>query len=381
MRALPILGALLLAAPGCDRLAALTFDRPPPPPPPAASGAGRTPTEGPSVRALDGGAPARAALPLDPKVRRSMKLSPRAAAQPGLVFAKGRIGVLARDALVVRDTVHFTEALRLPLDRPRALAVLADGSLLAADSSRALWLLPHDTKARSLPRIPLFPESTLFADRRRADRIWVLPGFGSTLFGFDLAPSPLGMLPTKEWVELDGYDHRALGSLRDGSFLYSTSAGLRQFYGPKKKDAIQGDARDAFRLLPASRPDTVWILAGQGARLFRLVAGKLFRLHAVELATTPYDADAAGEYLAVLELSQPSDQPWSFVLEVFDVAGKRRLRETLPAEESLDESWLLTMTRNRRLALSADPPMVAVGGPESLTVWQADKGTRIYSEP
>jgi hypothetical protein len=83
--------------------------------------------------------------------------------------------------------------------------------------------------------------------------------FGTTLVGYALAPSSLGFLLTRDWVELDGFDGHAFGSLRDGSFLYSTSSGFRQFFGPGKKDDVAGDPRGVFRLLPASRPDTIWL--------------------------------------------------------------------------------------------------------------------------
>jgi hypothetical protein len=108
--------------------------------------------------------------------------------------------------------------------------------------------------------------------------------------------------------------------------------------------------------------------------------GKLGRLQTVNLETDPFDADAAGTFLAVLELDQPSDAPGTFVLEVFEVSGKRRFRETLPAVEALDEDWAARLTENRNIAVSADPPRVAVGGPTALTVFDASTGARVFEE-
>src|SRR5262249_13737728 len=161
------------------------------------------------------------------------------------------------------------------------------------------------------------------------------------------ASSPRGPLITDVWVSLDGYDSQALGSLRDGSFLYTAPPGFRQFFGPTKKDDIAGDPHDVSRILPGSRTDTVWIIRPASAELHRILAGKLVLLRSIALETMPYDVDADGPYLAVLELAQPSDAPWSFKLEVFDVDGARHLHEALPAEESLDpKAWLSIMKRN-----------------------------------
>jgi hypothetical protein len=318
---------------------------------------------------------------MDPKLRRSMKLPPRAVPGAGMAFGKGRLGVLVGDAVIVRDTHHFAEIARLPLDGPRALVSLADGSLFAVGASRSLQLQPQDTAPRGFRRLPLLPGASLFGDRRSPDRVWVLQGLGEALFGYDLAITDSPLLPTREWVELTGDDRRAFGSLRDGSFLYSTPTGFLRFFGPKKTDSLAGDASGVWRLLPASRPDTVWALARRGAGLFRILDGRLARLKALELEADPYDADAAGEYLAVLELLQPTDAPWAFVLEVFDVRGKRRLRATLPAAEQFGEDWVASLDRDRGLAMTADPPLVAVGGPGALSVWAADRGDLVHTEP
>jgi hypothetical protein len=377
-RGLPAL-LFVVAALGCDRIEAMMREvadpTVPPRPEPSASASASVTAPRP-----DGGAPEP--LPLDPKVRRTLSLSPRKTHDPGVAIGKGRIAVLTDDALVVRSTKDFAEVTRVPLSGPRALSVQADGSFLVPDTVKTSWLLPHDTKARSFPRVILLPESAVIADRRSPDRFWVMAPFGTTLFGYSLEPSSLGVLATKEWVELAGFDGRAFCSLRDGSFLYSTSSGFRQFFGSGMKHEIAGNPQDAFRLLPASRPDTVWLLTREHADLFRLLAGKLVRLRSVPLVAMPYDIEADGEYLAVLELRQPTEEPWQFVLEVFDVDGKRRMHETLPAEESLDpRKWLAVLTRNRRLSLAADPPLVAIGGPESLTVWHPDRGGVVWHSP
>jgi hypothetical protein len=371
-RSVVVAAAALGTLPACDRVEALMqkpFARSPRTAQSAASA-------GPSADPGDAGAPP--AMPLDPKVRRGMRLSPLRRHEPGVAIGKGRIAVLARDALVVRDSSKFEEVARVPLHRPRALAVLADGSFLVADDVHTVWLLPHDTKPRKFQRITLLPRSALFPDRQTPERFWVLPGSGKTLFSYTLQQSELSILLANAFVDLDDFDSQALGSLRDGSFLYTTPSGFRQFYGPLKKDDIAGSSQGVVRILPGSRPDTVWLVTADQVTLCRLLAGKLIRLRSIALGEMPYDVDADGAYLAVLELAQPTDAPWNFLLEVFDIDGKRHVREPLSAEESFDgKTWLSTLTRNRRFSLSAEPPLVAIGGPDSLTVLRADDGARL----
>ncbi|HEX4340354.1 MAG TPA: hypothetical protein VH062_30810 [Polyangiaceae bacterium] len=378
MRFLVFSAVVALAGLGCDR-----FDRAPTPPgepPPPPSAPPRPSSSATAPRLADGGLPP---LPMDPKLRRSLKLSPLRVHDAGLAIGKYRLAVLSGDEIVVRDTTKFAEVTRVPMHEPRNLTAMVDGSFLSADPMHTAWLLPGNTRARSLPRVVLLPESMLFADRRSPDRFWVLSGHGTTLFGYALGSSTLGILVANEWVSLDGYDARLFGSLRDGSFLYSVGGGFRQFYGPTKKSDIEGDPSEAFRLLPASRVDTIWLVSKETAVLYRLLAGKLVKLQTVPFSAMAYDVEADGQYLAVLELAQPDDAPWTFTLEVFDVDGKRRLHEALPTTESFEQDrWVAALTRNRHLALAAgDTPLVAVGGPDELNVFRADKGTRVLSAP
>jgi hypothetical protein len=311
-----------------------------------------------------------------------MKLPPRRAAAPELGFGKGRLGMLAEDALIVRDATRLSDApLVFPLDRPRALATLADGSLLAAGESRSLRLLPHDEKPQLVPKITLFPESSLFGDRRNPDRVWVLPGLTKTLFGYDALRGPASLAVAAEWIDLEAFDDRAFTSVRDGSFLYSTAEGLLQFYGAtsSKKPLASSLGTGSFRLLPASRPDTLWVVADSSARLFRILAGKLVRLKSIELRAGVFDAAAEGDLLAVLELAQPDDAPWRFELEIFDVRGNAEGHATLPAVETTGEDWVARLVQNRSLALSADLRLVAVGGPSHLDVLSTRNGSLVFS--
>jgi hypothetical protein len=337
-------------------------------------------TQAASAAPVDAGRPPP--VPLDPAVRRRMKLPPRRSHVSSLAFGKGRLGQIAGDELIVRDGATYRVELKFEVHKPRVVAPLADGSLLCPGEKRTLRLLWHDQKPRLYPPIPNLPGFQIFADRVDAERMWSISASGKTLFGYALAEGRGDLLAPKEWVELDGFDRRAFGLLRDGSFVYSTNSGFTRFRGTGRKEPLQAISTAVVRVLPGSRPDTVWLLhLDRRASLHSLVGGKLARLETVTLEADPFDADSAGRFLAVLELDQPSDGPWTFVLEVFDVSGKRQFREALPTVESLDQDWIERLTENRGLALSSDPPRVAIGGPTELTVFDARNGTKVFAEP
>jgi hypothetical protein len=309
-----------------------------------------------------------------------MKLGPLLIHEPGVAIGRDRIGVLTEDALVVRDTARLDEVVRVPMHEPRALTVTADGSLLASDAVRTVWLLTHDQKPRKFPHLILLPHSTIFPDRGTPDQFWVVAAGGTTFYEYVLESSPLSILIAQAWISLDDYDGRLFGSLRDGSFLYATPTGFRRFFGSTNKEDVKGEAGDAFRLLPASRVDTLWLLTSRRAQLFRLLAGKLVELRSVPLSAMAFDVDADGPYLAVLELLEPDDAPWRMTLEVFDVEGRRHVREGFTTTESLaPRDWVKALKRNRRLSIRAvdEDPLVAVGGPDELHVFHADTGVPV----
>lgn len=373
---------------GCERRRDDFSEPPVPPERPAASAKvalprlPRSPDGGAFVRNPDAGTVSKPSDVLDLPTRRAMKLSAFAVPPSRLAFGKGRLGLLTRDALVVREIPGFATIARIPLEDPTALAVLSDGGFFASTSTRAIRLDPSEKKPRAVRRIVLPLAPSVFGDRRYSNRIWALGARGSRLFGYDLEQSTLVGAPN-QWVELDGYDHRTMASLRDGSFVYSAKSGFTQFWGPNAKHPITApSSSDAVvAALPGSRPDTVWTLTTEQGTLSRILAGRLVTLRKVRFEGTPFRADAAGNYLVVLELNQPVDAPWTFVLEVFETSGKRSLHEFLPADEALSPDWLARLAANRELAVTSSPPRIAVGGPSELGVWDPVSGTRIFRDP
>lgn len=310
-----------------------------------------------------------------------MTLGPRTVRIGALAFGKRRLAQLVAEGVVVRDSASFAILDRVALEQPRGVLALADGSLLSPGAKWTFRLLWHDDKPRPCSSLPLLPGAEMFGDRIDPERVWFMSRGGNTLFGYELEEKSNALVSPTEWISLDGFDHRAITSLRDGSFLYTTESGFSRFYGKGEKKEIHGNSEEVFRLLPGSRSDTVWVLRrDRRVTLYGFVEGKLARLQTVNLEADPFDAAADGATLAVLELNQPADTAWNFVLEVFDVSGKRRFRAELPALETLGEDWVERMTENRNLAVSTDPRRVAVGGPTSLTVFDSDTGKQVFNE-
>ncbi len=309
-----------------------------------------------------------------------MTVPPRRVADQTLAFGKGRLAMIVEDGVKVLGLPDLVEAVHLPVHSPLAVVGVANGSLLIVAPGSSLLLLPDQSRPRPRRRLMVLPGATIFPDRHDPTRVWVTTGGAPVILGYDLEGDPAQLVPER-WIELDGYDGRLTGSLADGSFLYSTAEGLANFFGSGPKHAVVADVHDAVRLLPSSRPDTFWMVQADGAVLERLLLGKTYSLSKVGFQTAVFEAEAAGEYLAVLELAQPAAAPWTFVLEVFDVRGKRRLRALLPASESVAPNWMNDLTRDRHLALTADPPRVAVGGAAELFVWAADTGVRLFAAP
>lgn len=330
-------------------------------------------------RLLDAGVEKPPHVELDLATRRKMKIGPRRADISTLAFGKGRLGRLTPGGLDTIDTSRFTEVVHVAMGTVTGLVTMADGSFVATGRDGIYRLLPADDRARSFAPAPLTSGAALLPDRTNPDRFWVLPP-GLTLLAYDaIASTDVVSLPA-EWVDLPDYDRRALGSLRDGAFVYTTDKDMQRFYGEGEHQKLSISPDGVFQLLPGSRPDTVWVARhDRTVTLYLLVGDKATRLTRVKLEEPAFEMAAAGKYLASLELREPDDAPWRFVLEVFDVGGRRDFRVELPADESLGEDWLARLVRDRNLAVSADPDFVAVGGPTSLDVFEIATGRRVFS--
>ncbi len=314
----------------------------------------------------------------------SLHVPPRRVAGERLVFDKGRLAQLGDDGLVVRAAATGKVSARVPVSGPRSVIALLDGSLLVAGGTGLFRLAPGAKAPDSLPRVTLFPESVLMPDRREKAAFWVLHQIDPTLYRYDLpddSASPL--LAPSEFLPLPDYDAEAFLGLADGSFVYTAKDGFRRFFPHGKKfeyAALDGPGK-VWRLLPTHRQDQMWVVwSGGKAELVQLGA-KLRSVRSFELGGTGFDVASNDGYLAAVLVEETTGKARKWALVVFDNAGKQRLQAALPDDAKVPpgEDWVRTLTRNRTVALSPRHALVAVGGADSVALWNIESQARILA--
>ncbi len=314
---------------------------------------------------------------------RELTLTPRNVPEQRVAFARSTLGQLTSDALVVLDTKSWKERARVSVVGPRSLVVLADGSYLALSAAESYVLAPGKKTPDDHPRVTMFPGSVAFPDRRNNQHFWVLHPFDETLYQYQLETSIASMMGMGDFVELKDFDHQAFAALKDGSFLYTTKQGLRRFY-PKGKQldmkAPPGEGK-VWRLLTTKRIDEVWIARGDGELMLAQLGAELRIKKKIELPAKLFDIDSNDNYLATLRVERPDGGPRQWKLAVYDGDGRERLSETLPPEQPPPpgEDWVQAVTRNRSVVLAAHAPLVAVGGPGAVAVWNIKTGKQVLS--
>jgi hypothetical protein len=304
-----------------------------------------------------------------------MKLSPPRVPQQRLVFARDRLARVTTAELEIRRAKDLSLELRLPLDGARQVVALVDGSIVCLTASGIVRIRPHQTKPERTSRPSAFAQSLLIGDRVRPDRLWVMHGFGSTVFGYDAvpdAPSPGPLLPIAQAVELPDFVQRSATMLADGAFFYTSGSGFVHAFAGGRHRSIGGESANVARLMPAKRVDRVWIVRDDGRLELDQISDRLHPIQSIRLDSVPFDVAVSSVLVAVLMLVQPDDGPKSFVIEVYDRKGKRRVREQYVPTVGLVEGWATHLLENAELALSADPPRIAVGGRSDLAVWSFD---------
>jgi hypothetical protein len=341
----------------------------------------------PSPTSSAGAAPSASASPGSSAVVeiRDRRLELVAPGQPpqGLAFGKGRLARLTDRSLEVFDTVQVRREVSIPMTAPRRVVPTRDGGLLTAASDQVYRLAPGDQSPATFPRLPLFADSCLFADRGDEGRVFLLHGFDPTLYSYRLEASSAKLLPVDEFQALEGLDHHGFAELRDGSFVFSAGRKLEHFYPTGKRTSLVAPAprAEVWRMLPARRVDEVWVAYRDGRLDLVQIGTRPLVVQSITLPDRPYDLAASDEYLAVVRLEQQPGQPRRFTLVVLDGKGKELLTEVLPNDRATaDGNWTQTVGQNKGVAVSAYAPLVAVGGPTWLGVWNIETKARLRGE-
>lgn len=310
-----------------------------------------------------------------------LTLTRRRVPEQRIAFGRSSLGQLTNDALVVRGDKSFKKRAKVTIAEPRRLIVLADGSFLALGATGSYRLAPGRKKAKQLPRVTLFPSSVVFADRRDDNRLWVLHGFDETLYQYQLDKTVGSMMGMGDFVELKGFDHEAFAALKDGSFLYTTQHGFSRFY-PKGKHfdlkALPGKGK-VWRVLPTKRIDRVWVARDNGEVILAQLGSDLHVVRKIKLPPMLFDIASNDSYLAVLRVEQPDGGARHWQLAVYGADGTQRLAATLPPEPAPPpgEDWVRAVTRDRSVKLALHAPLVAVGGPSTVLVWNIKSGKKV----
>ena len=316
---------------------------------------------------------------------RSLQIPPRAMPAQSISFGRGRLAQLRDSELVVRELSSFAIVARFPIKKGRGVLELADGALLAASADGLQRLLPDAKTSERFPVVTLLPGSQLVADRRERDRLWVLQVLSPTLYRYDLSPSTLPLLAPSEFFELGEPRPEAFVSLKDGSFLYGSRSQLRRMFAGGKQVRIELPPRDPriFRLLLTRRIDQVWVVFRDGrADLLQIAPGHQL-VRSLELGATVFDLAANDTQIGMIRVEQTGAGPRSFSLSVIDDRGKETLTAALPSEPApgIGDDWVNAVTRNKTIAMSTNPPLVAVGGPSFLAVWNLKTGQQNILQP
>jgi hypothetical protein len=359
---------------GCNSRPGADQGRPAPP------GAGASPLPADSLLLTPRPAPTRseAALAIERSLQaRSLRLPPRREHVPRLAFGKGVLGQLTAGALRVFSTTDGSLVREVPLQAPRAVVALADGALLAIGVNALLRV--EGDKVSTLPRPVFLPGAELYADAVALDRVWIFEGQRSAgqrprLSSFRLAAGEQKLLLPEQEIELESPSGGTFGTTREGVWLYFGAERLERFGpgGARLKGFGLPELSRPFSVLPARRLDQSYLLGDDG-RVIRALVTPLFRkLSEVDLGLVPFAAQVGdeGRLLAVVAVS--GEGP-SFELRLFDERLEPTGRTALTAEQPTgSDDWVQVVTRNLHLTCEPRGPLVAVGGPDRVLIFNRE---------
>ncbi len=301
---------------------------------------------------------------------------------PRLAFGKGRLAQAMDDKVVYRDTRDGSVVAESALGAVRALTDGVDGSLIALGLSGGALLEPHSSKPRAFAHVAFFPGAALFPDLADPTHFYVYYGGEQQLFHYAFEAEAGSFLPIEDRFPLAG----CVGTpalTRDGAFLCSTADGIER-RAPRGREArfkLPLGVSAGVRLLPAKRLDELFSVAQTGEVVHLRLQLGMPVLGRFQLPALPFAAAANAEALAFVLVSAPA--PGSlrhWVLLVTDFEGRERFKTDLVSKEAPpSEDWLKAVIGDKNLAISEFEPLVAVGGAESVGVWDYARAAPVFA--
>jgi hypothetical protein len=171
--------------------------------------------------------------------------------------------------------------------------------------------------------------------------------------------------------------------LRDGALVCATQTGfLRQApRGSRAEFSFPDGEESPVRLLPGQRLDEFFAINRVGVVSHLRLTDRLSLLGRFQLPAPTYAAAANSEALAfVLIKNQSTGQARSWSLLVTDLEGQPRFQSDLPAlVPGAEDDWVAAVVEDKNLAISRFEPLVAVGGPRRVTVWDYRQGRERFT--
>jgi hypothetical protein len=302
-----------------------------------------------------------------------------------LSFGTQRLVQASSDKVTFRDSKEGQVITEASIGAVRAVAHGRDGALFAIGASGGALLEPRAKAARRLPHVTFLPDSRLLPDLEGPSHFFVYYPEDCQLYFYPFANASETILPIEASFRLDGCKE-PLAQLRDGAIVCRTANGfLRQAPRGRRSEFAfpNGFSSDdpPLRLLPGMRLDEFFAITRMGDVLHLRLAGDLVLLARFRLPAPAYAAAANTEALAFVLVSSPQPQQprrWSLLVTDFD--GRPRLERDLPSlTPSAEEDWLSALVEDKNLAISTFEPLVAVGGPRRVTVWDYAEGRERFT--
>ncbi|MFZ5891720.1 MAG: hypothetical protein ACOY0T_11755 [Myxococcota bacterium] len=304
------------------------------------------------------------------EIHRRLSLAAPAPTFRHLAFGSGFL-IQAREGEVrLVDSNDGAVIQALPLPNPRAVIGLPGGSVLVCAPGTSFRFDPGQREPHRTQRLSLLPGYQLEPSRESQAHVWVVEPAFQRAQRYALDPTS----NSNETVtrELPEYDGRAITTLLDGAFLYTSLRGLvRVLTGRPSLYTLPSDVARVWRLVPADRIDRVWLVTVTGEALLLELTGRTARIaRRFQSDGGPFDVAALGDTLALLRIVERPPEPRTFVLNLYSATGKQTksyILETVPDSDAPD--WAARALRDHELAITRNPPRIAIGGPSSLRLF------------
>jgi hypothetical protein len=296
-----------------------------------------------------------------------------------LAFSRGRLAWLESDDVWVFELDDFTVASHFRVPDARNVVGLTGGGFLIAGRDHVQRLSGMERRPQAFPRAPRIGPTTILPSRLESEQFWLYYAGITRLPRFDLGAPPLvASLPMLDWTELYAFDRRALLGVGDGSFVYSTTDGLRRIDVEGRREHLPAPelAARLWALARDQRLDRVWAATDRHLYLVH-VRDRVETIRRFELPPHPIALAADAGTVAVLSVE--SLEPAAVLLRVDVYVGGASPATVVRFRAPAATTRAALSRFEPELELSAAPGLVAVNA-HGLQVFDYRRGVRKYPD-